>query len=306
MMNAEQLKELQQKRILGFVQEFLDNALQSRVSTSPYFLVKTDVPIIAGYSIYRDAEFLRSSLDSICMYVNAILLLDGRYLDFKEMEPDESYDIIVDCASRFDPRWFAAEMINQKVVYFSTDATFGPMLEVEKRDLMFQSARPGGFLFILDGDEICVGDVKAGLDFVRANPETKVFWVKVEEEGNPGWKPRIIKLETGLHYGVNHWTILDRKNELVTDSVYRNEYADSPDHKQITDFKIFNFGSKRSGWRGVNRVAYRESLRVKKWEERALPTPQLESGTAESSGTALEEAVPDDSRVPDPDMGGLL
>ena len=113
--------------------------------------------------------------------------------------------------------------MNQKVVYFNTDATYGPMLEVEKRDLFFQTVRPGGFLFIIDGDEICVGDVKAGLEQVRANPETKIFWVQVEEEGNPGWKPRIIKVEAGMHYGANHWTILDRKNELVTDSIHMNE-----------------------------------------------------------------------------------
>ncbi len=225
MMKPDELRELQQKRILGFVQSFLDNALVNRVSTSPYFMVKTDLPIIAGYSIYRDEEFLRSSLDSICMYVNAILILDGKFLDFHEMEPDRSYDIIVDVSSRFDPRWFAAEIINQKVVYFSTDATYGPMLEVEKRDLMFQAARPNGFLFILDGDEVCIGDVKKGLEFVRANPETKIFWIKVEEDGNPGYKPRIIKLEAGLHYGTNHWTILDKKNEILTDSVYREHHA---------------------------------------------------------------------------------
>ncbi len=289
MMKEEQVRELQQKQILDFVRSFLDDALTSRVSTSPYFLVKTDLPIIAGYSIYRDAEFFRSSLDSICMYVSAILVLDGRYLDFKEMEPDASYEILSDVASRFDPRWFAGEIINQKVVYCSTDIAYGPMLEVEKRDLMFQAARPHGFLFIIDGDEVCVGDVKAGLDFVRANPDTKIFWVKVEEEGNPGWKPRIIKLEAGLHYGANHWTILDRKNELVTDSVYREEYSDSSDHKQIACFKICNFGSKRSGERGMQRIAYRKILAAKTWEERA--PPPLRSAIVENIDTEMEAGV---------------
>ena len=85
MISNDEARERQRKRILSFVRNFLDGALTSRVSTSPYFLVKTDVPIVAGYCIYRDAEFLRSSLDSVCMYVNAILLMDGRFLDFKEL-----------------------------------------------------------------------------------------------------------------------------------------------------------------------------------------------------------------------------
>ena len=66
-------------------------------------------------------------------------------------------------ASRFDPR-FGGE---QKFAIFRAK----PLLEVEKRDLTFSVVKPGCFAFILDGDEICVGDVKAGLDFVRSKAE---------------------------------------------------------------------------------------------------------------------------------------
>ena len=61
----------------GVVDQFIDQALVSPVATSPYYLVKTDTPIFADYCIYRDEQYLRSSLDSICMYVNAIVLYDG-------------------------------------------------------------------------------------------------------------------------------------------------------------------------------------------------------------------------------------
>ena len=225
-------------------------------------LVKTDTPIVAGYCIYRDDQFLRSSLDSICMYVNAVVLWDGRFLDFKEIPEDHTYEIISDVCQRFDPRWFTGDTMTQKFVYVNTEAAFGPMLEAEKRDLMFQTIRDGGFLFIIDGDEVPIGDVKAGLDFVRANSEKKSFWVYVEEEGNPGWKPRIIKVEKGMHYGANHWTILDYKNNVVTDSTYTPKL----EHAQITQFKIYNF--KRTGRRAQERQAYREALHSRKWNER--------------------------------------
>lgn len=250
-----------QSRFVGIVESFLDHALKSPVAASPYFLVKTDTPIIAGYCIYRDSEFLRSSLDALCMYVNAVVLWDGRFLDFKEMPEDNSYGIIADVSQRFDPRWFANGMMTQKFVYVNTETAFGAMLETEKRDLMFQTIRENGVLFIVDGDEIPIGDVKSGLDFVRANPDKKIFWVYVEEEGNPGWKPRIIKVEYGMHYGANHWTILDSRNEIVTDSIYKF----NPEHEQITQFRIHNF--KRSGKRAEARHAYREILHAKKWVE---------------------------------------
>ncbi|MHB1868419.1 MAG: hypothetical protein ACYCPP_05680 [Nitrososphaerales archaeon] len=251
-------------QFVGVVEHFLDHALTSPVATSPYLLAVTDTPIIAGYCIYRDDQFLRSSLDSICMYVNAVVLWEGRFLDFSELPRDNTYEIVSDVCSRFDPRWFVGSAMTQKFVYVDAEAAFGPMLEVEKRDLMFQTIRERGFLFIIDADEIAIGDVKAGLDFVRANPDKKIFWVYVEEDGNPGWKPRIIKVEDDMHYGVNHWTILDKKNELVTDSIYK----ENPEHAQITQFKIHNF--KRTGKRSEERQAYRDILHEKKWNERKV------------------------------------
>jgi len=258
MINEEQALAARRLQILQVVRNFLDEALRSRVSTSPYFLVKTDVPIIAGYSIYRDAEFLRSSIDSICMYVNAVLLLDGRFLDFIELEPDSSYEIIADVSSRFDPRWFIGQAMNPKIVYFNTESAYGPMLEIEKRDLFFQTVRPNGFLFTINGDEVCVGDVKAGLDFVRTNPETKIFWVHTYREEKQSWEPRIIKVEAGHHYGNAPSIVLDKKNELVTDSVYGNLDTD----KRIDAFSIFDFGAWRSGERAQAKVEFQKLKEV--------------------------------------------
>ncbi len=228
--------------------------------TTSYFMPRPDAPIIAGYSIYRDAEYLRSSLDSICQYVDVVLILEGRYVDFPELPEDGTERIISETASRFDPRFYLTGGNSQKFVVYPTE----PMFEVEKRDLFFGLVREGGYLFIVDGDEIAIGDVKAGLDFVRANDPTKVFWVYVEEDGNPGWKPRIIRLEKGLHYGENHWTILDKNNEILTDSVWRP----SPNFAKVDSFKIYNFGSKRNGERQRARIAYRETMRSKEWIER--------------------------------------
>ncbi len=187
-------------------------------------------------------------------------MIEGRYLDFPELPPDATERIISETASRFDPKFYLTGGNPQKFVVYPVD----PMREVEKRDLMFKLVRPGGYLFILDGDEVAIGDVKAGLDFVRENEPTKVFWVYVEERGNPGWKPRIIRVEDGIHYGKNHWTILDNNNEILTDSVYKP----SSDYAQVTQFKIYNFGFNRTGERAKARHAYKEILHDKNWIER--------------------------------------
>ena len=127
------------KQFLNVVDGFIDDALECPLATSPYLLAKTDTPVIAGYCIYRDDQFLRSSLDSICMYVNAVVLYDGRFLDFGEMPEDNTYSIVADVSQRFDPRWFQGNVMTQKFVYINSENAFGPMLEVEQRDLMFQT-----------------------------------------------------------------------------------------------------------------------------------------------------------------------
>jgi hypothetical protein len=237
-----------------------DNSERGFNSQAPRALLqRPDIAIIAGYCVYREADFLRSSLDSICEYVDLIAILDGRFKDFPEIPEDGTTTIISEAASRYDPQFYKEGKMTQKFVIFDTE----PMTETEKRGLFFKMVIPGRFLFILDGDEVCIGDVKAGLDFVRSNPDKEIFWVWVEEEGNPCWKPRIIKVQSGMSYGENHWTILDANGRVLTDSVFKP----SPRFATIEDFKLYNFGSKKGGFRGQARAAYRERMRKKAWKE---------------------------------------
>src|SRR5487761_554178 len=224
-----------------------------------------EVGIIACISIYRDAEFLRSSLDSFVNYVDVVCMIEGRYLDFPELPVDSTEKIISETASRFDPRFYLTGGNPQKFIVYPVD----PMKEVEKRDLFFKLVRPGGYLFVMDGDEVAVGDVKAGLDFVRENEPTKVFWVYVEEKGNPGWKPRIIRVEEGLHYGKNHWTILRKDGSVLTDTTYH----ENEEYAKVPHFKIYNLGfSNRHEERKKQCVAYKDLWIGKNWIEREVPS----------------------------------
>src|SRR5579875_1045286 len=113
---------------------FVQNVIERRLSaplaaTSPYFFLKREVPIIASYCVYRDAEFLRSSLDTVCMYVDAIMILDGRFLDFAPLPEDGTTRRISESAPRFDPKYFKEEHhISQKFVYLDIEYSLGPML----------------------------------------------------------------------------------------------------------------------------------------------------------------------------------
>lgn len=229
-----------------------------------FLLKKQDAPIVASYCIYRDAQFLRSSLDSVCHYVDAVCLLDGRFLDFPELPEDGTNQIISEVASQFDPKFGG----QQKFAVFKTK----PALEVEKRDLTFSIVKQGCFAFILDGDEQCFGDVKAGLDYVRSKADDgiNVFWVYVDEpKGNPGWKPRIIRVEEGLHYGKNHWTILRKDGSVLTDTTYH----ENEEYAKVPHFKIYNLGfSNRHEERKKQCVAYKDLWIGKNWIEREVPS----------------------------------
>jgi hypothetical protein len=200
--------------------------------------IKNETPIVAGYSIYREGQFLRSSLDSVCQYVDVVCLLEGRYLDYPELPEDSTDKIVSETASRFDPQFHFTMRNPQKFVFFPVD----PMAEKEKREILLKVVRPGGYLFSIEGDEIVVGDVKAGLDFVRENEQVKIFWVYVDSKG---WTPKIIRIEDGLHYGITPKIVLDNEEKVVTDAIW----TDSPNFGKITQFSIIDLGAKRTSER---------------------------------------------------------
>lgn len=193
---------------------------------------------------------IRSSLDSVCSYVNAIIVLDGPFV-YTPRDSLKSTDGTVEIVEEFHRK-------NNKLIYFSESAALS---EKHKREFFFNQFGSGIRLFIIDGDEVCVGDVKKGLAKVRENKAEPLFWVKVETEG---WKPRIITNKKGLHYGENHWTILDGEDRLVTDTVLFPPMTPS---NTIDEFRILNLYELRSKMRDELRIQYRESMRVQGWRE---------------------------------------
>jgi hypothetical protein len=213
----------------------------SQAGPSPTFLqTKKEVPIIAAYLTYRDADYLRSSLDSVCHYVDALAILDGRVLDQKELPGDATDKIISETASRFDPRFVSN---GQKFAVFRTK----PVLPFEKKNVIFAVVRSGCYAFLVHGDEICVGDVKSGLDYVREHAlESEIFFVKVIdplESTGSRFEPRIIKVKNGLHFSDHSpfTTVFDSDNEVFAhDKMARKRST------EISDFQIYKFSKERS------------------------------------------------------------
>ena len=247
--------------------------------------------IIGCASVYRDEEFLRSSLDSYVNWVDSALIFDGRYSGFPRLAPDRTGEIVHEVAARFDPMIYRPDYIgnrnSQKLIFLDTEAMHHTVCldhgseivtddshtghnlkevanvelsETDKRNLFFRSIEPGNWAFIIDGDEVCVGDVKLAFEEVKKS-EQRVGWVFVEEQGNPGFKPRFLKVEKGMRYGQKHWEILDGAGKLITDSYWHaGDFA-------LDSFKIYNFGYQRRSDRGKAHDEYRETMRKKNWKE---------------------------------------
>lgn len=129
--------------------------------------------------------------------------------------------------------------------------------------------KEGSYAFVIDGDEIAVGDVKRAMDFMRES-EAKIGWVDLKEEGNPGLKPRFLRVENGLHYARKHWELYDKDETLVTDSVYGPAQQADPETNVVVPYMhIRNVGQSRAAdsERAKARDDYRTVLAKANWIE---------------------------------------
>ncbi len=204
--------------------------------------------IVACYSVYNEAALIRSSLDSVKHYVDEVFVADGAYrLD--KLSDDETYDIIDDCLTGMDDD-IGRLWLNKP-----------NLTEIEKRNILYSGVPGGNWIFIIDGDEICVGDVKRGLEKVRAS-EFPICEVQVFNNGRPWmWFPRFFRSRRDFHLKGNHWTY-----KYGGEVVWEGAGVKVPTLR-INDFVIINCNVLRPANRLWHDTIYKAFMSARQWNE---------------------------------------
>ncbi len=204
--------------------------------------------IIACYSLYNEAGLICSSIDSIKHYVDEVYVSDGAYrLD--KLSNDETDEIIGDCLTAIDNL--------DGLLWFNRPN----LTEVDKRNELFSRVKEGHWIFWIDGDEVCVGDVKKGLDKIR-HAYTDLCLVRVFNNGRAWtWIPRFIRSKSNFHLDPKHW-IYNYDKEVIYDG--RIVYIP---YTEIDDFFIINCNALRGKDRQEEDLIYKEFMGIRNWDD---------------------------------------
>lgn len=199
--------------------------------------------IFSCYSVYNEEALIRSSLDTIVPYVDEVIVGDGAYR-LKELSRDETMDIVAEICDHFLG-------INRP-----------GLTEVDKRNAVFSMVPEDDWIFWIDGDEVCVGDVKKGLDKVR-NAKVDLCRIRIFNNGKPWtWLPRFIRSKKNFHLGSTHWIYKYGNQVIYEGALPLIDYID------IDDFFIINCNALRPKNRQREDTIYKEFMSARKWDDR--------------------------------------
>jgi len=177
----------------------------------------THKTILAGYCIFNEAVHIGKSIESIYDHVDRIIVIDGPYIGFPHnslKSTDGTREIVRSFGSK-------VELV---------DIPF-PLEQWAKRSMMF--GYKADWYFWIDGDEIAVGDVGEGMDFVRRSKD-EVLRVKMRlwnPPSNPAeWciesirqkgyyevaYPKFFRWQPGLHFSGYHNVVRDINRRLIS------------------------------------------------------------------------------------------
>ncbi len=206
--------------------------------------------VIACYSLYNEAGLIRSSIDGIKHYVDDIYVSDGAYRSDK-LSNDYADEIIEDCLTLID---------NLEGILWLNRPN---LTESEKRNELFSRVEEGNWIFWIDGDEVCVGDVKKGLNKVR-NAYTDLCLVRVFNNGRAWtWIPRFIRSRPNFNLEPKHW-IYNYGKEVIYDG-----HAVYIPYTEIDDFFIINCNALRGKNRQEEDLIYKEFMAIRNWDDRS-------------------------------------
>lgn len=150
--------------------------------TSPIF---SNSKVYACYAVYNEEELIRSSLDTVMPYVDGAFALSGKFFD--DRRSDDRTDEIL--------REFGVNILPYKP----------NLTQIEARNYLYSQVPEGSWIFIVDGDEVVIGNMKDAMQLVRQT-EKDVCSVLVFNNGSM-WtlRPRFVRSRKDFHLGERHW-----------------------------------------------------------------------------------------------------
>jgi hypothetical protein len=153
--------------------------------------------IYVVYSVFNDMPVIRDSIASIEQLADRIIAIDGRYKDFpgEQTFSDDGTEEYL--------------MSHKKTLYVPC----GGADEITKRNLYLRfvdsMAKPGDFIFHLDGDEVLEG----WIDLREMDDADVGIIFNKRTDGGEYHRARLFRWQPGLYYADKHYWIHDAQGD---------------------------------------------------------------------------------------------
>ena len=184
---------------------------------------------------YNDMPLIRKCIQSIYKQVDRIIAIDGRYMDFPDIE------------------WYSTDgTIEYLKSLNKIDLRFGAKLfEADKRNLYLDGLKNGQTVLMLDADE----EIKGTLREPKADIGIVKFFEPYDRIGQK-FATRLFRYRDGMKYSGVHF-ILTVDNKLFNK---RNRAENGFTQENVDDFKIMHLARLRSTTRRYHKALYQRNL----------------------------------------------
>lgn len=208
--------------------------------------------IYALVSCFNEAQFIEESIRSYLDAIDEVIVIDGAYRGFpstNDLSNDGTIDIVCHLIEQYP---------NKVSLYFEPRLT-----ELAKRNLLLHLVPQGDWAFIVDGDEVCKGDVDYGMRRIRETDgdvgSVNLRQVHPDGSSDVAEYRRLIKRQKGVHYEGTHYGL----------TYEDGSQPHTGGHKvlHVTDFEIQHLSELRIPERNTPRLKYRELMDARNWIE---------------------------------------
>jgi len=202
--------------------------------------------LVGCISVFNEAELIEQCLRSTLRVADEVIVVDGPYADYPHDSCSSTDGTLETVGKLMGETGKPITLVTKNSAWLS---------QMEKRNAYVKLVDEGDLMLVIDGDQQPLL-LSGARDRIRVSDAIGFLPEKVQQ-GPKGalnirlGNPRIVRKCCGVHYALNHYTLLDRDGRIIYFPPYRLE-------AMYDCFKILDSHNFKDGERSQANVEYYE------------------------------------------------